>query len=213
MPLFDFKFKNIMAAELENWPDEEIKKATGWDIAAKEFNKHVRYLFEITFGSPYPISSFSIGAAEVNDNNVHIRLFLFPMDKPRYQGDSIGQIICEFTLNSNSSDMKVWPDFLDTKEIDEEIGKIIMIQWTLRLLGKLKKDNPNNIHFLQNEGEIKRLNLPNNSDDTSKMFFLDDVVPIMEFVKNQISIGNEVAIYFTSKDKGAFIGGKNLRNN
>lgn len=211
--LFDFTFKNILSVELEDWPDEEIKKATNWDAAIREFNKHINFIFAITFGSPYPVNSFSVGAAEINGNKIHVRLFLFPMNKPKYQYQSIGQIICEFTPNSSSSDLKIWPDFLESNEINEETGKIVLIQMTLRWIDKLMKDHPKSIYLLKNENEINNLKLPNNPEESSQMFYLDDVAEIVNFIKDKIAAGNKIAILFTDENRGAFIVGNDLFDN
>jgi hypothetical protein len=65
-PTIDFNLNEIVGVELEDWPIEEFKKVTNWDIAVKEFKTHLNYLSDITFGSPYPINSYSIPLEPMN---------------------------------------------------------------------------------------------------------------------------------------------------
>lgn len=210
-PIFDFNFNEIIEVELSNWPIEEFKEVTNWDIIVKEFKKHNDYLCDIIFGSPFPINSFSIGAAEKRNNIFHIRLFLFSHVKPTLQEQSVGQIICEFQLNSDSSNIKVWPDYLEFNEIaTDETKETILIQMSKRFISKLKNDHSDKLLFLNDEREIERLNLPKKVEDTSKMFHLSDVGQILKFINEKIDDNSEIAILFTDNNKVAVITGVNL---
>lgn len=208
--LFDFSINNIHAVELEDWPDNEIKRVSNWETAVAEFNKHISFISELKIGSPYPINSFSVGAAEIRGEKFHVRLFLFPMNKPSYQYEAVGQIICEFPMDANTSDIDVWTDFLDTKEINEETGKIVLIQITLRWIKKLMNDFPQSIQLLRMEAEINNLKLPSNPEESSRMFYLEDVAEVVNFIRERIAAGDKIAIYFPDKIRGAFIVGKDL---
>lgn len=213
-PIFDFNFNEIIGVELSDWPIEEFKKVTNWDIAVKEFNRHIDYLCDIIFGSPFPINSFSIGAAEMKDYLIHIRLFLFSHLKPTFQEQSVGQIICEFQLNSDSSDIKVWPDFLEFNEIEtDETKETILIQMSKKFINKLKNDHPDKLLFLKDEQEIEKLNLPKNVEESSQMFHLSDVSTIVQFIKEKINAHSEIAVLYTDKNKVAVITSMGLLNN
>jgi hypothetical protein len=210
-PNFDFNFNEIVGVELEDWPIEEFKKVTNWDIAVKEFNKHVDYLCDITFGSPFPINSFSIGAAELKDYIVQIRLFLFSHKKPTHQEQSIGQIICEFQLNSDSSNIKVWPDFLEFSEFaSDEIKETVLIQMSRRFIDKLKKNNTDKLHILENQQQINQLRLSKSVEDSSQMFHLSDVGDVVRFIKEKINNGLQIAILYIGEDKVALITGNDI---
>lgn len=81
-----------------------------------------------------------------------------------------------------------------------------------RFIEKLKNSNPNKLHFLKNEQEIEQLNLPKNIEDSLQMFHLFDVSSIVQFFKEKIINGVEIAILISGEDKVALISGKGLYN-
>ncbi len=198
--LFDFCLIDLIKVELEDWPDNKIKVFSRWNSALKEFDRHKEYVNELTFETPYPIISYSIGAAALTDNLIRVRLFLFPYESPRFQIQSVGQIICEINHDSESSDMKVWTDFLEINEIEENTKKQILIGMTLRFIDKFVQDYPKKFILLNDENEISKLDLSAEPDKSSQMFHITNTASILRFIDFNIKNNKTLAIYFPDNE-------------
>jgi len=140
---FSFTFSNSSLVSLLDWPPVHINEFE-WKSGLKEIERHWSILQTKTIWSPWPILSFCVGSVEAplpdehlsptqriarqvimerdggGSENIKVRFFLFPHDKPTYQSQAVAQVICETKVGANIGDLKMWVDALREEELSDE---------------------------------------------------------------------------------------------
>jgi hypothetical protein len=206
---FKFELKNLPLVELKDWPVESSKIITRWNIAITVFEKYLYYLSNnIVYYSPYPVNAVSIGAAEARDTLIIVRLFLFPMFKPNFQMQSIGQIVYKFGYNANPENIEISLDFLRLDEMTQE--QIVELEKAVfyKKMEKLENDFPGKIRYLVNESEVEKINF--DAVFSEPKTFANFNPAMLEYIQEELEKNNEIAIMPISKDMLTILSSKNL---
>jgi hypothetical protein len=206
---FKFELKNLPLVELKDWPVESSKIITRWNIAISVFEKYLSYLSNnIVYYSPYPVNAVSIGAAEARDTLIIVRLFLFPMLKPNFQMQSIGQIVYKFGYNANPENIEISLDFLRLDEMTQE--QIVELEKAVfyKKMEKLENDFPGKIRYLVNESEVEKINF--DAVFSEPKTFANFNPAMLEYIQEELEKNNEIAIMPISKDMLTILSSKNL---
>jgi hypothetical protein len=206
---FKFELKNLPLVELKDWPVESSKIITRWNIAITVFEKYLSYLSNnVVYYSPYPVNAVSIGAAEARDTLIIVRLFLFPMFKPNFQMQSIGQIVYKFGYNANPENIEISLDFLRLDEMTQE--QIVELEKAVfyKKMEKLENDFPGKIRYLVNESEVEKINF--DAVFSEPKTFANFNPAMLEYIQEELEKNNEIAIMPISKDMLTILSSKNL---
>jgi hypothetical protein len=206
---FKFELKNLPLVELKDWPVESSKIITRWNIAITVFEKYLSYLSNnVVYYSPYPVNAVSIGAAEARDTLIIVRLFLFPMFKPNFQMQSIGQIVYKFGYNANPENIEISLDFLRLDEMTQE--QIVELEKAVfyKKMEKLENDFPGKIRYLVNESEVEKINFDTVFSEPKT--FANFNPAMLEYIQEELEKNNEIAIMPISKDMLTILSSKNL---
>ncbi len=195
---FRFTIKELQGIELLDWPDEAVKLNTDWNTSVNMFNKLIPYLNKVVFYSPYPLSAISIGAAIRRETFFIVRLFLFPLFNPKYQNQTVGQIIVKFEFNGKPGDVELSLDFMKIDELSSqnilEIEKAIFNVEMQKLFDKY----PGKIQFAKDEKGIDRINFYGASTMNEEVFNNYDT-KMLVFIKEELLKGKEISIQPASK--------------
>lgn len=145
---FSFTLSALIKISHPEWI--EIINQYQWKQGLSEIGRHWDYIEKKRIWSPWPAISYCIGDVEIpipedkmspTEKMVHeilmqgrpldlakavVRFFLFPVEKPKSQSESVAQLICESPIGSEHWGLRMWVDALRPEELSDE--NIIDIQ-------------------------------------------------------------------------------------
>ncbi len=206
---FKFKLNELSVVTLKDWPIESIKISTNWNEAVTEFEKYIPYMNNnVVFYSPYPVTAMSIGAAELRNTIIYVRLFLFPMLNPKYQRQAIGQIIFSFGIDTLPEDVEVHLDFLNQDEMEEEQILELDRAFKMSKLKQLLNDYPDRFRLIVNESDVDTINF--NADISEPKVFNIYDSEMAKYIESELNLGKQVSMQNMNNDAMMILSAVNL---
>jgi len=119
---YSVRLEELRQARLADWPPAVIRKdperSCAWAEGERLASQHWRVIGGATIGSPYPIRSACLGAADAIDSVYRLRYLLFPVLWPVGEGQAVAQAV--FEIDPGRGEVRGWVDALQPAELSED---------------------------------------------------------------------------------------------
>jgi hypothetical protein len=117
-----FQLEELHQAQLPDWPPAVIRTDPERSRLRQEAEHDAApYAVRVngaTIGSPYPVRSYCLGAADADASELRLSFLLFPVVWPVSQNQAVAQAV--FRIDRTTGEVRGWVDALRPKELSDE---------------------------------------------------------------------------------------------